>query len=281
MTDGQCAALAVLLEAAAPKPGNVHRGADFDDLTFLDLAASGVAIGPAIDGAAGGAALGQAVLRAVCETRRLVATNANLGMILLMVPLAKTPRGGDASANIQQVLSKLTADDAAGVYEAIRMAQPGGLGRVPQADVADAPPADLIAAMRLASDRDLVSRQYVNGFDQVLGLVVPALANGLQSGLRLTEVIVHGQMQLMSRFPDSLIARKCGALVAQRSADQASAVLDAGAPGEEAYQRALADFDFWLRSDGHRRNPGTTADLIAAGLFVALREEMIKEVRWP
>jgi triphosphoribosyl-dephospho-CoA synthetase len=27
-----------------------------------------------------------------------------------------------------------------------------------------------------------------------------------------------------------------------------------------------------LRADGHRRNPGATADLIAAALFVALRE---------
>jgi triphosphoribosyl-dephospho-CoA synthase len=40
----------------------------------------------------------------------------------------------------------------------------------------------------------------------------------------------------------------------------------------EAYERALTELDFWLRSDGHRRNPGTTADLIAAGLFVGLRE---------
>ena len=39
--------------------------------------------------------------------------------------------------------------------------------------------------------------------------------------------------------------------------------------------RALADFDFWLRSDGHRRNPGTTADLIAAALFAGLRDGWI------
>ncbi|MFC1759755.1 triphosphoribosyl-dephospho-CoA synthase [Planctomycetota bacterium] len=45
--------------------------------------------------------------------------------------------------------------------------------------------------------------------------------------------------------------------------------------GSETYNAALADLDFWLRSDGNRRNPGTTADLIAAGLFVALLEELI------
>jgi len=31
----------------------------------------------------------------------------------------------------------------------------------------------------------------------------------------------------------------------------------------------------WLRADGNRRNPGTSADLVAATLFVALREELI------
>ena len=47
MTTGQLATLACLLEAMASKPGNVHRGADFEDLTFADLALSAVAIGPA------------------------------------------------------------------------------------------------------------------------------------------------------------------------------------------------------------------------------------------
>lgn len=85
----------------------------------------------------------------------------------------------------------------------------------------------------------------------------------------------------MSEFPDSLIARKCGEAVAQQSADHARYVLSCGGPGDENYERGLADLDFWLRSDHHRRNPGTTADLIAASLFVALREEIIQQpIRW-
>ena len=38
------------------------------------------------------------------------------------------------------------------------------------------------------------------------------------------------------------------------------------------YQEKLSDLDFWLRSDHHKRNPGTTADLVGATLFAALRE---------
>jgi triphosphoribosyl-dephospho-CoA synthase len=52
--------------------------------------------------------------------------------------------------------------------------------------------------------------------------------------------------------------------------------LAAGRPRDEAYEDALADLDFWLRCDGHLRNPGTTADLVTAGLFAALREGIIE-----
>ena len=91
----------------------------------------------------------------------------------------------------------------------------------------------------------------------------------------LTDRIVHTHVRLMSQFPDSLIARKCGPTIARESADRASAVLGAGQVADEAYHRALADLDFWLRSDHHRRNPGATADLIAAGLFAGLRDGRI------
>ena len=43
----------------------------------------------------------------------------------------------------------------------------------------------------------------------------------------------------------------------------------------EPYYQAVAELDFWMRSDGHRRNPGTTADLIVAGLFVAMINDEI------
>jgi triphosphoribosyl-dephospho-CoA synthase len=58
--------------------------------------------------------------------------------------------------------------------------------------------------------------------------------------------------------------------------------LSSGPPGTAAYQHALDDFDVWLRADGHRRNPGTTADFIAAGLFVIFREGRLelKNAKW-
>jgi triphosphoribosyl-dephospho-CoA synthase len=271
---GQCATLACLLEVTASKPGNVHRGCDFEDMTFLDFAVSAAALGPVMD-TAPDVGVGATVLRAVRATRQWVAVNTNLGSVLLIAPLACVPTDQPLATGVVEVLARLTPEDTEQVYEAIRLAQPGGLGRTDQMDVADSPPTDLLAAMRLAAERDLVARQYVNGFQQVFQVAVPSLVDGVRAGCRLTDAVIHTQMRLMREFPDSLIARKCGAQVAQRSADLAARVLDAGQPGEDAYHRALADLDFWLRSDGNRRNPGTTADLLAAALFVILRERLI------
>ncbi len=269
---GQCATLACLWEVSAPKPGNVHRGADFEDLAFDNFITSAALIAPAMEAAACGAGVGTVVLEAVRATRAAVGKNTNLGTILLLAPLASVPRSRPLAAGVAEVLAGLAADDARDVYQAIRLAQPGGMGRAARYDLSDRPPPSLLDAMRESAERDMIARQYAENFAGVLEVVLPWLLEELSAGRSLPQAIVHLQMRLMARFPDSLIARKCGPEVARQSAAWAESVLQAGAPGEEDYHAALADFDFWLRSDGHRRNPGTTADLIAAGLFAALRD---------
>ena len=131
--------------------------------------------------------------------------------------------------------------------------------------------------MRLAADRDLVARQYVSGFREVLDEAVPTIEAGLDRGWGSAAAIVHAQLTLMSRFPDSLIARKCGPQpwpsgrpIMRRD------VLQAGTPADDSFLAGGGDLDFWLRSDGHRRNPGTTADMIAAGLFALLRDGIME-----
>jgi triphosphoribosyl-dephospho-CoA synthase len=76
----------------------------------------------------------------------------------------------------------------------------------------------------------------------------------------------------MAHCPDSLIARKRGAAEAEEAAGRARQVLEQGWPGSAAGRDALDELDAWLRADGRARNPGTTADLVTACLFVALRE---------
>jgi triphosphoribosyl-dephospho-CoA synthase len=264
-----------LLEATAPKVGNVHRGADFGDLTFTDFAVSAVLIAPAME-AAVRTGVGRAVLDAVAATRAAVPTNTNLGMALLMAPLAAVPRGQPlTTASVGEVLQQLTAEDSRLVYEAIRLVQPGGLGKVESMDVAGEAPPSLLAAMQAAADRDQVADQYVTRFSLVLDRLVPWLIAGRAKGWSLTETIVHTHLRLLAESGDSLIARKLGPAVSQQAAAMAAQALEAGEPGDEAYYAAVSDFDFWLRADGNRRNPGATADLIAAALFAALRDGLL------
>ena len=274
-TLGQCATLACILEATAPKVGNVHRSVDFEDLKFSDFLASAVAIAPAIDSAPA-AGIGKSVHAAITATRGVVTTNTNLGIVLLLAPLAAVPRDEPlTTSTIGATLAKLTADDSRLVYAAIRLAAPGGLGKVEKMDIADDPPADLLAAMRAAANRDLIARQYADDFRLVLDEALPRLTSGRARGWSLTEAIIHTHLALLARYEDSLIARKCGSETAGRASAMANKVMAAGGPGEGSYYDALADFDFWLRADSHRRNPGTTADLIAAALFAGLRDRLL------
>jgi triphosphoribosyl-dephospho-CoA synthase len=274
-TAGQLAALAAMIEATCPKPGNVHRGADFEDVGYPDFMLSALAIAPVFE-AAPRQALGRIVLSAIEATQRYVGTNTNLGMVLLFAPLALVPRNESLEAGLPRVLDALTTDDARQVYEAIRLANPGGLGKVEQADIGAAPPANLLDAMRLAADRDLVARQYTNNFTDVLGSVVPWLRQACgMPNWSLADAVVFTFLQLLAVEPDSLIARKCGVETARQASTRAAQLVQLGGIAHPDYLRSLADFDFWLRSDGHRRNPGTTADLIAAGLFVGLRQGFV------
>src|SRR5690349_4812298 len=117
-TISQCVTLACLLEVSAPKPGNVHRGADFDDLTFNDFLARAVAIGPVL-AAAQSDGVGLAIHSAVQATREVVATNSNLGMILLLAPLAAVPRDQRLQAGVRQVLADLTVTDSMHLWQGI------------------------------------------------------------------------------------------------------------------------------------------------------------------
>jgi triphosphoribosyl-dephospho-CoA synthase len=282
LSPGAAATLACLYEATAPKPGNVHPEASFDKTTtYGHFVRSAVAIGPIAEQAAT-VGVGQTVLDAVRATRACVGTNTNLGTVLLLAPLAAVPHGESLERGIGEVLARLTYGDTRAVYEAIRLAHAGGLGRAERGDVSAAPPPDLhlVEAMRLAAERDLVARQYTNCFADVIEGAAREIERGLAGGYSLSEAIVHAHIAQLAATPDSLIARKCGPDVAEEASRRAAKVLATGGPSDDGFRQALADFDIWLRADGHRRNPGTTADLIAAGLFVLLREGRLECNKW-
>ena len=269
----ECVTLACVLEATAPKPGNVHRGADFDDVAYVDFLASAAVIADPL--CAETVSVGKRILDAVSATQRIGVGNTNLGMVLLLGPLTAVPRESPLRLGIGEVLKNLTSEDAREVYAAIRLAQPGGLGRTDAMDVHESPPADLLVAMTAASDHDAIARQFVSDFNDVLNELAPQLLHNRQATGSLTNAIIHTQLQRIAAHGDSLIRRKSGDLVDEQARRGAQHCLSAGPPNSEAYFAAVSDFDFWLRADGRERNPGTTADLIAAALFACLREELL------
>jgi triphosphoribosyl-dephospho-CoA synthase len=268
------AQLSCLLEVSAPKPGNVSPGMRFRDMSYEDFLVSALAIGPAI-GEAGQVPLGITVERALAATREVTRANTNLGLVLLLAPLAAASilTAGTLRERVQRVLRATTIDDARLVYDAIRSANPGGMGKVSDEDLGEQPKVTLLKAMELARERDSVAREYATDFAITFDHGVPALRAARQAGLGWLDAVTEAGLKLLSEVPDTLIARKAGKEVAIQISAGARGVLETGGVRSQAGRKALAEFDASLRDPQNSRNPGTTADLIAAATFVTLLED--------
>lgn len=274
---GWAATMACLLEAAAPKPGNVHPAAAFPDLSHDDFVAAAIAIGPIFQRASR-QPLGSVILEAVRESRRVTRSNANLGMILAIAPLAAVPADAWATAAEDAcltsvaaaaavVLARLDAADAAAVWLAIGEAGAGGLGKAARHDLTGPPPDEILAAMRLAAGRDSIAALWATGYGEGLMPLITDLATALATRDDWRRAIVDAFLRQLARTPDSLIRRRHGDTVAAAVSAQAAAVMSsdpADRPGAEAA------FDRSLRGP-QRINPGTTADLIATAVYILLR----------
>jgi triphosphoribosyl-dephospho-CoA synthase len=266
--------LACLLEVSAPKPGNVSPGMHFHDTRYEDFLASAVAIGPAL-AAAGERPLGVTIRTAVEATAHWAGINTNLGIVLLLAPLARAARRtrGTLRDRITQVLAETTVADAAETYAAIRLARPGGLGHAAAEDVDMAPTVTLTQAMALAAGRDSVAREYLTGFALTFGIGAPALRRARSDGLPWTDAVVETFLALLAAAPDTHIARKLGPEEAERISGRAREVGAAGGTRTPGGRVALAAFDAELRDVRNTRNPGTTADLTCAALFAVILED--------
>jgi triphosphoribosyl-dephospho-CoA synthase len=127
--------------------------------------------------------------------------------------------------------------------------------------------------MVLAAERDSVAREYATGFDLTFGIGAPALRAARSSGLDWTDAVVETYLRLLATVPDTHIARKLGPAVAEAVSLRARDVEQAGGVRTEEGRRALAALDAELRGPTNSHNPGTTADLTCAALFVVILEQ--------
>jgi len=301
-----CAVLAALLEVSAyPKPGNVHRTRDLPDTKFEHFLAGAVAIEPTMRRLAqkgqkiqtsgvgwSDVRLGRHILEAVTDMLSWQkGGNVNLGIILLQTPLAAAAGsvlGEDGRSetealrgSLKKLILSTTPDDAVDVYEAIRLAVPRRvLGSVDELDVLDnsainrirTKELNLLDIFQICAMRDSICREWVTDFETTFKLGYPRLKSAVENLKDINIAVVDTFIYLLSENPDSLIIRKSGAERALEVSEKAKAVLSAGGGTTEQGRQLLQDLDDELSDEGGNLNPGTTADLTAASIFVLLLE---------
>ncbi|KQT77305.1 triphosphoribosyl-dephospho-CoA synthase [Methylobacterium sp. Leaf466] len=247
-----------LAELDALKPGNVHVFSAGHRMDAADFVTSAAVSAPHL--AKAGTGLGQRVLGGVEATMAAVGQNTNLGILLLCAPLAMAAERG---IPLGDVLDGLEAQDAADVFAAIRIANPGGLGAAARHDVHEAAPASLLAAMAEAAPRDRIAGAYVTGFSDLPAIGLPALAAARGRGLAPPWTTTAVFLAYLAAVPDSHVARKHGAARAEAVRSEARALLSLDlATGPVS---ALLAHDARLKAEAI--NPGTSADFTVATLF--------------
>lgn len=269
-TVSQNAELALLLEVTStPKPGNVDRVHEYDDLRFEHFVAGAVGARPGLELAAEGEPVGAAFERAVAGMANQQGGNTQFGALLMVAPLVATAASRDLTPErVSAVVSETTVVDAANFYRAFE-----------HVDVAvDEPPADLDAldvrrgsdaipeleareltladVMDLGAEVDGVAAEWVQGFPRSFDAAEAIESREGPVPDRAAEVF----LELLADEVDTFVVTRNGREIAEEVNRRAQAVLD----GEENASELADEF---VERDV---NPGTTADIIAAALFIAL-----------
>lgn len=262
---------ACYLDIEALKPGNVSHCAPGHHMEAAAFKASAQVTAPVLAGT--GIQLGQRIYEAVAATKSTVGCNTNLGIILLCAPLAQAAlnhAGGSFRTTVADVLQETTVDDTEKVYQAIRLAAPGGLGASPAHDVAADPAVNLRTAMSHAASWDQIASEYANSFEGLWDRVLPTLDAALERwGGDLRWATTDLYLYLLANQPDTHVCRRNGTRAAQELCDQASSMhrLFLNSENRAFVRRELERMDGCLKNAGI--NPGTTADLVVAGHCLA------------
>ena len=257
------------LDVQALKPGNVGLHSGSEGLEVKDFLHSAEAsAGPLMKSGLG---LGERILNAVRATHQAVGTNTNLGIILLISPLiqAVMNRGNTSflEGSLTAVLKNTTVEDAVNVYQAIRLAKPGGMGCKDEQDLSEEPTVTLLETMQIAASWDQIAAQYSNSFYDIFHFGIPRYTDFLGKWRDERWATTGLFLSYLAYFPDSLIARKSGILKAREISDMITSLQKefCRTNSPDRYRAWLIKIDGHLKRD--RINPGTTADLVVASIF--------------
>lgn len=267
----QCAQLAMLIElSSSPKPGNVDRCHDFSDVGFHHFLVSAVSAYPVFrDAAFGKGRVGSLILEGVKSWSNWnIGSNTHFGSLILMVPLAiAAGKPGPLRNELNMILKNTTIEDSMDFYHAFNIAG----ARV--ADVEEFSLKDpestkklrqeertLLDLMCLSRGHDLIAREWATSYERSFRLAARLEERVVAQGLN--EGVVRTFLEALAEMPDSLVQAKFG----ERKAREIS--FRAGQALEDKTLDAARRLDQELLAKDI--NPGSTADLIAASLFISL-----------
>jgi triphosphoribosyl-dephospho-CoA synthase len=265
------AQLALLLEVTGtPKPGNVDRHRDYPGLRFEHFAAGAVGALPGLRMAADGAPLGAAFERAVDGMSDQSGGNTQFGALLMLVPLVRAAADDRLSpSGVAAVVEATTVDDACRFYRGFEYVDVA-VGDPPEdlddldvrrgGDATDAlrrRETTLYDVMELSADGDGVAAEWTSGFERSFEVAEWLLADEGPVYRRVSRAF----LRLLADEEDTFVVTRNGPDAAAEATRRARAVLR----GEEDAEELAEEFV------DRNVNPGTTADLTAAGLFVALQ----------
>lgn len=298
----RAAQLAILLEiSGSPKPGCVHRTADFKETKYEHFLASTAAVGPVFKkqaelGFKAGSGsislnelkIGAHIKEGVYETIRWqTGGNTNLGTLLLFMPLIaaagkslgeeKEFESKKLRDNLRMVIHSTTVQDALDFIDAIKLAAPGGLSKIQYLDVyEDSTKSEILkmnttlyVLMAISAPYDRISEEWITDLRITFEVGCPTFIKAYKETKNINTATIETFLTILANYPDTLIARKVGREKAMEVSNEAKKILRTGVLSKEGFQK-LQDFDKSLRTQNNKLNPGTTADLTASSLLVAI-----------
>lgn len=289
------AQIASILEVSGhPKPGNVHRTQDFEDMIFEDFLISGIVIGDLMKKAAERGKkykdnyslhkirIGEIIKEAVIETDKWIGNNTNLGIIIMLTPLSAAAGMSndihDLRKNTERIMEATTSKDAVNLYDAINAADAGGMGEHEELDVADAEARgkiikdniSMFKVFQMSAKWDLLSLELTTGMPVTFETGFPTFKE-IKASYGVNKATVQTFLTILAQNPDTLISRKYGMDTARIVSADADSILQNGGILNPQGELLIRQFDSQLLKN--KFNPGTTADITAASIMVAYIDE--------
>ena len=276
------AQIASALEVSGyPKPGNVHRTRDYDDMVFEDFVISGIVIGDTIREACSDVdvenpKLGKYILEAVAETDKWIKNNTNLGIVMMTTPIAVAAAISndfdEIRPNVVKLMANTSVDDACDLYDAINIADAGGMGDQDEYDVAsDNAKQELrennqtmYDVLKISAPWDMLAREMTSDMPAVFEIGYPVY-HELKDEKSMNDACLLTFLTILSQVPDTLISRKYDSDEALKISMMTRDLLNL--KDESDFTQKVKEFDDYLYENHY--NPGTTADLTAASIFVS------------